>query len=85
MCRRCRRNRRTIFSPPQLAVRGGNRLCISVVSEGVDEGIELGHRFFALSSGELDLVGELLELGEGRALVEGRWILCLCRIAHDAQ
>ena len=43
---------------------------MAVVAECPDEGVEFGDRLFALAPGELDLVGQLLELLEGRPLIE---------------
>jgi hypothetical protein len=67
---RCRaRRRRTIFGAA-LVFGGGDRRGVAIVTERPDEYVELGDLLFALTPGQLDLVGQLLELLERRPLIE---------------
>ncbi len=77
------RGRGSILRAPQFALARGDRCRVAVVAERPDEGVELGDLLFALLTRPLNLVGQLLELFERRALIEGssEW-LRLSRICH---
>ena len=62
-----------------LAAAGCDRRDVAVLAECADKGIELGDGLCPLTPGQLNLVGQLLELLEGRLLIE--W-LGLGRVCH---